>query len=147
MEEEFNKGRKKATLLLNQKDRTVWELQDRLTRAGFEEAVVEDAIAYVTSFHYLDDKRYAMQYADIHRERKSIRRIRQELKQKHVPEEYIELALEEIAYDDSQALHKALTKCLKGREISELSYEDKEKIAAKLYRKGFRTSDIFQSLT
>lgn len=144
MEEEFLRGRKKAMSLLNHSDRTKWELQDRMERAGFSQEVIADAIAYVEGFHYIDDLRYAKRFAEIYRETRSIRRIRQDLKKRHVPEEYIEIALEEIHYDDSSALARELGKLwVDGRE---LSYGEKQKIAAKLYRKGFRTEDIFQAM-
>lgn len=133
--------------LLLHKDRTRWELCDRLVRAGFEDDVVEDAIAYVESFHYIDDRRYAVRFAEIYCESRSIKRIRQDLMKRHVPEEYIEDAFEQIQWDDSGALTKELNKLLKGRELSEdISYEEKQKIAAKLYRKGFQTDDIIREL-
>ena len=144
MEEMFLQGRKKAMSLLNHKDRTRWELQDRMERAGFSEEVIEDAVAYVESFHYIDDLRYAIRFTEIYSESRSVARIRQDLKKRHVPEEYIEQALEEINYDDSAALAREVKKLCGGQQ--ELSYEEKQKIAAKLYRKGFRTEDIFQTL-
>lgn len=137
-------GRKKAMSLLRHNDRTRWELQDRMERAGFSEDVITDAITYVESFHYIDDLRYARRFAEIYRESRSITRIRQDLKKRHVPEEYIEIALEEISYDDSVALARELKKLCKGQE--EFTYDEKQKIAAKLYRKGFRTDDIFHAL-
>lgn len=137
-------GRKKAMSLLRHNDRTRWELQDRMERAGFSEDVIKDAIAYVESFHYIDDLRYARRFAEIYRESRSITRIRQDLKKRHVPEEYIEIALEEISYDDSVALAREMKKLCKGQE--EFTYDEKQKIAAKLYRKGFRTDDIFHAL-
>ena len=36
-------------------------------------------------------------------------------------------------------------KMLKGRDLEELSYEEKQKMAAKLYRKGFGVSNIRKS--
>lgn len=145
-EERFLLGRKKAMALLNHNDRTKWELCDRLERAGFEQEVIEDAVAYVESFHYIDDLRYATRFAEIYSETRSIQRIRQDLQKRHVPEEYISIALENIQWDDSAALKKELKKLLKGREEEEFSYEEKQKIAAKLYRKGFRTESIFREL-
>lgn len=144
MEEELLRGRKKAMSLLNHSDRTRWELQDRMERAGFSEEVIADAIAYVESFHYIDDLRYAKRFAEIYRETRSIARIRQDLKKRHVPEEYVEIALEEIEYDDSAALARELGKLC--RNGGALSYGEKQKIVAKLYRKGFRTDDIFQAM-
>lgn len=129
--------------LLTHNDRTKWELCDRLKRAGFEQEVIEDALAYVESFHYIDDLRYATRFAEIYSATRSIQRIRQDLQKRHVSEEYINLALEHIDWDDSVALKKELGKLLKERNIEEFSYEERKKLAAKLYRKGFRTDDIF----
>lgn len=66
--------------------------------------------------------------------------MRQDLYQRHVPEEYIDLALESICENDDVALQEALRKITKGE--TEYSYEEKQKIAGKLYRKGFRLGDI-----
>lgn len=144
MEDVFLQGRKKAMSLLNHKDRTRWELQDRMEKAGFSGEVIADALAYVEGFHYIDDLRYARRFADIYRESRSIARIRQDLKKRHVPEEYIEIALEEISYDDSAALAREVEKLCRGKAA--LTYEEKQKMAAKLYRRGFRTEDIFRAL-
>lgn len=147
MEEEFLLGRKKAMALLSHNDRTKWELCDKLEKAGFCQEVIDDAVAYVESFHYIDDLRYATRFAEIYCESRSIRRIRQDLQKRHVPEEYIEAALENIQMDDSGALKKEIHKIMRNREnVEEVSYEDRQKIAAKLYRKGFRTDDIFREL-
>lgn len=146
-EEEFLRGRKKAMAILNHKDRTRWELYDKLEKAGFEQEIIDDALAYVESFHYIDDLRYATRFAEIYCESRSIQRIRQDLKKRHVPEEYIAIALESINMDDSKALQKEIKKLLKNRDgEEEVSYEEKQKIAAKLYRKGFRTDAIFREL-
>ena len=146
IEERFLLGRKKAMALLTHNDRTKWELCDRLGRAGFEQEVIEDAVAYVESFHYIDDLRYATRFAEIYSETRSFQRIRIDLQKRHVPEEYIECALESIGWDDSLALKKELRKLLKEKNAEELSYQEKQKLAAKLYRKGFRTEDIFSYL-
>jgi len=143
-EERFLRGRKKAMAVLSHKDRTRWELADKLRQAGFDEEVTEDALAYVEGFHYIDDLRYATHFAEIYCESRSIRRIRQDLEKRHVPEEYIDIALESIHMDDSRALQKAVKKLLKDEET--VTYEEKQKIAAKLYRKGFRMGDIFREL-
>lgn len=145
MEEEILRAKKKAMSLLQHMDRTEWELRSKIEKAGFSEEAVREAIEYVRSFHYIDDKRYAIRFAEIYRESRSISRIRQDLQKKHVPEETITLALEEIDYDDSAALKKALDKLLKS-QTDVPSYEDRQKLIAKLYRKGFRVDQIVKQL-
>ena len=140
MQDELLEAKKKAMSLLKYMDRTEWQLRDKLAAKGFSEEAVEGAIDYVKSFHYLDDYRYAVHFVEIHQEQRSRQRMRQDLYQKHVPEEYIDLALESICENDDLALQTALRKITKGE--TEFSYEEKQKIAGKLYRKGFRLGDI-----
>lgn len=139
-DDEILQAKKKAMSLLLHNDRTEWELTDRLERAGFSEQAVYAAIEYVRSFHYIDDKRYAERFAQIYHSRRSIQRIKQDLSKRHVPEEYIEIAIAEIEGGDSEALQKEVEKHTHGRD--DLTYEEKQKITAKLYRKGFRLEDI-----
>lgn len=144
MQDELLEAKKKAMSLLKYMDRTEWQLRDRLTAKGFSEEAVDGAIDYVKSFHYLDDYRYAVHFVEIHHEQRSRQRLRQDLYQKHVPEEYIDLALESVCENDDIALQSALRKITKGE--TEFSYEEKQKIAGKLYRKGFRLGDIKRAL-
>lgn len=140
MQDELLEAKKKAMSLLKYMDRTEWQLRDKLAAKGFSEEVVEGAVDYVKSFHYLDDYRYAVHFVELHYEQRSRQRMRQDLYQRHVPEEYIDLALESICENDDIALQEALRKITRGE--TEFSYEEKQKIAGKLYRKGFRLGDI-----
>lgn len=140
MQDELLEAKKKAMSLLKYMDRTEWQLRDKLAAKGFSEEAVEGAVDYVKSFHYLDDYRYAVHFVELHYEQRSRQRMRQDLYQRHVPEEYIDLALESICENDDVALQEALRKITKGE--TEYSYEEKQKITGKLYRKGFRLGDI-----
>ena len=128
MEDEKLKATKKAMGLLQHMDRTEWELRSKLEQAGFSEEAVEAAIQYVAGYHYIDDKRYAKRFVEIYRESRSMRRIRQDLQKRHVPEQWITLAIEAVDEDDTPALQKALEKLLRGR--TELSYEEQQKVSA-----------------
>lgn len=44
------------------KDRTKKELEDKLYRAGFSEKASKQAMDYVMSFGYIDDRRYVENY-------------------------------------------------------------------------------------
>ena len=130
MQDELLEAKKKAMSLLKYMDRTEWQLRDKLAAKGFSEEAVEGAVDY----------RYAVHFVELHYEQRSRQRMRQDLYQRHVPEEYIDLALESICENDDVALQEALRKITKGE--TEYSYEEKQKIAGKLYRKGFRLGDI-----
>ena len=141
--EEILKAKKRAMLILQHNDRTEWELTDKLSKAGFSMEAVENAVEYVRSFHYIDDERYAKRFVEIYHESRSIKRMKQDLYKRHVADEYIELALENIDYDDSEALRRQIEKLgITADTVSKLSYEESQKIVAKLYRKGFSVSNI-----
>lgn len=144
MEDEKLKATKKAMGLLQHMDRTEWELRSKLEQAGFSEEAVEEAIQYVAGYHYIDDERYAKRFVEIYRESRSMQRIRQDLQKRHVPEQWITLAIEAVDADDTPALQKALEKLLRGK--TELSYEEQQKVMAKLYRRGFRLDAIHRQI-
>lgn len=144
MEEEVLRAKKKAMALLQHNDRTEWQLRDKLARSGFSEEAVDEAVEYVRSFHYIDDERYAVRFVEIYHETRSIKRLRQDLYKRHVPDEYIETAIENIDNDDSAALNRELERV--GQKLADMSYDEKQKVAAKLYRKGFRMEDIMGGL-
>ena len=141
--DEILKAKKRAMLILQHNDRTEWELTDKLLKAGFCEQAVSEAIEYVRSFHYIDDERYAKRFVEIYHESRSVKRLKQDLYKRHIADEYIEIALENIDYDDSTALRRHIEKLgINAETASELSYEEKQKVVAKLYRKGFSVNSI-----
>ena len=56
-------AKKKALKLLEYQDRTEKQLCDKLKEGGFPPFAVSEAVAYVRSFHYIDDERYAEKLA------------------------------------------------------------------------------------
>lgn len=137
MQDESLEAKKKAMSLLKYMDRTEWQLRDKLSLKGFSEGAIEEAIEYVKSFHYLDDYRYAVHFVEFHHEQRSRQRLRQDLYQRHVPEEYIDLAIENVCENDDAALQTALRKLTHGE--TEFSYEEKQKIGREVIPEGLST--------
>ena len=143
-DEELLRAKKKAMSLLQHNDRTEWQLRDKLMRSGFSGEAVENAIEYVRSFHYIDDERYAVRFVEIYHETRSIKRLKQDLYKRHISDELIEIAIENINNDDSVALNHEIERI--GQNLETMTYEEKQKVAAKLFRKGFRMGDIMEKL-
>ena len=55
------RAKHRALYLLERADRTEQELRSKLEKT-YEPEIVEEAIAYVRQYHYIDDKRYAVNY-------------------------------------------------------------------------------------
>lgn len=146
-QDECRKAAEKAMNLLLQQDRTKKELQDRLYRAGFSEQASAYAMEYVTGFGYIDDLRYATNYISFHKGNRSRKELRYKLINKGVEPEVLAVALEEYELEDEQnALSHLLLKRLKGKQLADLEYAEKNKITAYLARKGFALPAIRRAM-
>ncbi len=151
-DEETQKAVAKSMALLLHKDRTEKELSDRLYRAGFSGKSALFAMEYVKSFGYINDFRYAESYIDYHKLSKSKNEIRRKLIEKGIPEEILSEALrnsyekqddnDDQADAEEEALRALIVKRLKGRDIAELTYEEKQKQMRYLAGKGYPSDKI-----
>lgn len=131
---------KRAMHLLEKQDRTEYQLREKLRQNEYPKEAVEQAIAYVKSYHYIDDLRYACSYVRYQKEKKSNRRLQQDLQKKGVAKEFIEQALlEEGNEDETDAIQRLLEK--KGY-TPEMPREQANKIYQFLLRRGYKSSDI-----
>ncbi|MCR4740710.1 MAG: RecX family transcriptional regulator [Lachnospiraceae bacterium] len=137
-----------ALHILKKQDRTVRELRSKLSEALYPEEVIDDALSYVSSLHYVDDVRYSENYIRSVCGRLSLFEIKTKLLSKGVAAEDIESAIENcrdenILDEDTETglLKKLLLKKLRSFE-GKPDDREKERIFASLYRKGFRLSDI-----
>ena len=131
---------KRAMHLLEKQDRTEYQLREKLRQNEYPKEAAEQAIAYGKSYHYIDDLRYACSYVRYQKEKKSNRRLQQDLQKKGVAKEFIEQALlEEGNEDETDAIQRLLEK--KGY-TPEMPREQANKIYQFLLRRGYKSSDI-----
>ncbi|WOO36910.1 regulatory protein RecX [Anaerocolumna sp. AGMB13020] len=131
----IKRAKQKAMALLKHMDRTEAELKRKLEMAGFSGDIIQEAICYVISYHYIDDLRYASSYVRMKKSSKSKRQIIGELQQKGIAGTDIQEALSSEYDSEEEAIQREITK--KFADIKSLSREERQKIAAKLYRKGY----------
>ena len=125
---------KRAMHLLEKQDRTEYQLREKLRQNEYPKEAVEQ------SYHYIDDLRYACSYVRYQKEKKSNRRLQQDLQKKGVAKEFIEQALlEEGNEDETDAIQRLLEK--KGY-TPEMPREQANKIYQFLLRRGYKSSDI-----
>lgn len=141
--DESKRAAQKAMALLLFQDRTRKELQDRLYRAGFSESDTMEAMEYVSSFGYINDVRYAENYIEFQKHKRSRKDIIYRLVDKGISKDIVLQVFEEAEYEGEQeAVRELMLKKLKGRNCSEISYEEKNKIFGYLGRKGYEFSTI-----
>ena len=140
------RAKKRAMHLLEKMDRTEAQLRAKLKQGFYPEDIVDEAIAYVKSYRYLDDARYAENYVQGQKGRKSQRRIYMDLLGKGIPKGLITQALEEgyQAGQEQELILKWVQK--KGYSSSKGDLKEKQKMYQSLLRKGFHSDDILHVL-
>lgn len=135
------RAKKRAMHLLEKMDRTEQQLYDKLKQNGYPDSCIEEAIAYVKRYGYVDDLRYARQYIRYHQSKKSRQRLMMDLMQKGVAKQLILQALEEEFDTDER---KKIKELLERRHYKETGSDRKEqqRTFQFLMRRGFRSVDI-----
>ena len=137
-----------AVGILARRDMSSAELARRLTLKGFADAVVTETVSRLREMGYLDDRRFARQWAEsiIRNGRGFGPRLRLELARQKVPEETAADVLASISaeYDEMETLKALLAR--KFPRFAPLSATDREKRRVMQYmqRRGFSPSAIFQ---
>ena len=95
-------ARERAVRYLTFKDRSEYEILNKLIDAGFDRNVAQNAVNELKAIGYLDDTRFAMKYLSerIRTKALSKKTLGYELKNKGIDNEIIEKALSEFEIDD-----------------------------------------------
>ncbi len=138
----------RAMNLLQKRAYTEKQLRDKLQEGMYTSEVLEEAIEYVKSFHYIDDFQYARDYISCYEEQKSLKKIEMELIQKGIPKEMIREALtdweeEGGRQDELEQINKLLEKKHYTPDCEE---KEKYKIYAFLMRKGYSSEKIQEAM-
>lgn len=140
----LKRAKLRALHLLNDMDRTESGIVQKLLQGGYPEDVVREALAYVKSFGYVDDKRYAEQFIRSRMLKKSRRELYAALLGKGLESSIIEEALEAcFANVSEQAAIKQLIQ-KKNFDFQTADDKAKKKMFDYLMRKGFHYEDIRQ---
>lgn len=140
------RAKKRAMHLLEKMDRTEQGLRWKLLEGEYPEDLVEEAIAYVKSYRYVDDERYADCYVRLHGGTKSRGRLLMELQQKGIDRELASRVLEE--YDSERDETEMIQKLLQKRHYDpkEASPQEQRRMYGYLVRRGFGSADIYRAI-
>ena len=134
--------------LLRDSDRTVKQLRERLERDGYPVELIQQALDYVASFHYTDDRRYAQNYIRQMSGRKSRKQIEFELLRKGVDRETVRAALSDEADADRSTEAQAILSLAhkRGYDPENATREETAKLFRYLLGKGFGYESIRSAL-
>lgn len=132
-------------LLLQRQDYSEKKLREKLTKAGYPTDIVSETIRELKEAHYLDDERMASRYIEYHIQDRSRARVCQDLLRRGVDPDVIQRAFAGMNGETAvQAQVRQIRKLLekKGYDGTAAGWEEKQKMKAFLYRKGYNTELI-----
>ena len=135
--------------ILQSMDRTEYEIRDKLKKGYYPEEIIEYAVEFLKKYNYIDDQRYAQNYINACKGKKSRKIIQQSLYlkgiSKEIAEEAFELLEDNMTEGDERAIIYTL---LEKRKYKYEAADSKEKnrTAAFLLRKGFEMEDIIHCM-
>ena len=142
---DIRRARHRALHILERSDRTEQELRAKLER-NYRAEAVEDAISYVKQYHYLDDRRYAVNYLNSRGRVKSRRQVEQELLyKKGISKEILE---EPRTVAEPQDEREQIRRWMEKKQIHPETADPNElrRFYLFLMRRGFRSEDILSEL-
>ncbi|MDR1604595.1 MAG: RecX family transcriptional regulator [Gracilibacteraceae bacterium] len=128
-----------ALELLARRALTARETQDKLRERGFGAEETEETLRRLSDWGYIDDDAYARRYCRLKRERRSLRRIRLEIRRRGVEDDLVAAALAEEYPPEQEQIN-----CL--RLLHQKGAPAALKTAAALSRQGYAESHIRQAL-
>ena len=139
------RARRRAMHLLEKMDRSTRQLETKLCEGGYPEPAIESAIAYVTSYHYLDDERLARSHIRFYQTSRSRMRMTQDLLKKGIDREIIDRCMEE-ELEQSQVELIAVLLQKKGYDPENATRQEEAKMYRFLMQRGFASSEISRVL-
>ena len=140
----LKRAKLRAMHLLNDMDRTESQLRTKLLNGDYPADIVDEAIAYVKSFGYINDESYIRRFIESRKNSKRKKEIYALLMKKGVDMEQVQEILSEY-YSAEDSLN-AIRDLLRKKRYDPKSATDQEtrKIYGYLARKGFGYEDIRQ---
>lgn len=134
--------RERCLYLITDSEKSERRIREKLVRSGkYPEDIIEEAVAFLKEYGYLDDLRYAKRMIQSYAGKKSLREIEQKLFQRGIPREEIRLAEEELREEEALSEREEEALLLQIRKRCEdprsLDPREKQKLCASLCRKGF----------
>lgn len=152
-ERSLDELRDKATLskaltrsyhLLSYRARSEWEITSYLKRNKYTQEIIDAVSDRLKKEGYIDDLSFAAEWIKNRSSIKnsSIRKLNQELLQKHIERDVISQAIEQADVDEFTKLKSLIEKMQRQKR-----YDDKLKLMQYLSRQGYNYNDIKRALS
>ncbi len=137
------RARERVLKALQVSDKTRRELFSLLSREGYPEEVIEDAVGMAEGYRYVDDQAFGERYVEAQASKKSRRRLICDMQKKGFDQELIQELLAVHTVDEESQIRGILEK----KRICPEQVKDKKewgKLVGMLARKGYSYQSISQ---
>lgn len=136
--------------LLQSKDYTRKQLEDKLKQGDYPQECIDEALAYVESYGYLDDRRYAKDFIEYHLQTRSRMRIETDLMKKGIAKDTVQEIFDElnsmgVGQDEAALIQDLLIKKRYCADTADC--REQQKMYGYLYRRGFSQDAIMKALS
>lgn len=145
------KAMAKAVAYIDVKPRTKRQVVQYLRKKEFDGDVIQQVIAELEEYHYIDDFDYSVLYFQYGFEKgRGVGRIRRELMEKGVGTDIIDMAYEELedVPDQAEMAMSIAASMIDGLDVETMEYDEKRKLQGKIGRRlagrGFSSDVIYQ---
>lgn len=131
--------------LLKARAYTEKQLRDKLKQGEYAEDIITEALEAMKSYGYIDDRKYAEDFIVYHMERKSQKRMEQDLYQRGIDKKIVkEIMKKALCGREEGAEENMARELLKKKNYSPntATAKEKQRLTAFLYRKGFQMETI-----
>ncbi|MGC9383663.1 MAG: regulatory protein RecX [Kosmotogaceae bacterium] len=139
--EKLDKALKKAHRYLKYRERSKYEIEEKLRSEGFNSEVIEDTVEKLSGKNILNDNRFTRMYIEdsIRIKKRGPHRISRELKKLGIEDYLISDTLKEFRNVFLETLGAVIESYTSDKKMDE---KELLKLKKKLYRKGFSIEDI-----
>lgn len=138
---QFRKAKYTALEYINTGNKTEHQVRQKLKDKEYDETVIERILEFLKSYHFIDDEDFKKRYMEYQTsvKRKSIKQTQYELYKKGVENNNFGDTLEDMSSVEQQNIAYYLEKY---GYNPDLEYSQKQKIIARLLRRGFNYDNI-----
>ena len=145
------RAKKRCLNLLQKRPYTEWKLREKLNEGFYPQEIIDEAIEYMKSFHYIDDYDYASQYVFYHKDSESRKKMEEKLLIKGIDKEILKRVFTDSYQDEEEMQELELQQAKKflekkGYDTQVMDWKEKQKIFAYLLRKGLNTSVVKEAM-
>lgn len=142
---QLDKAKLKALDMISRGNKSEKQVRERLLKTEYSSYIVEEVLAFLKKYHYIDDKALAKRYIESKSQysHKSLRQIQTELYKKGIYLEDMKVYCEEAEKQEEENVNYFLDKF---KYNPEWDLKQKQKIINRLLTRGFQYSQIEKCL-